>query len=289
MKALHKLFFETKMTWCRVILFAVATAVFTAAMLIIPIFRDTSFENIGISYEAWILFALIIIMNCEKPLEAGLKTFVFFLISQPLIYLLQVPFSSAGWELFTYYRFWFILTLLTLPGGMIAWYVKKDNLLSALILSVATAFLGLHFAEYLKPCINAFPKYIFSLIFIAAEILVFILVLLKNKKGRILTAVITALATAVLLALTFLPNAGAKSFCEYYPLESGHEWEISAQNGYLGEAAVNKNVDDSIMICADEYGSETIVLTNEEGDTLVLEVTYAKNTGMSIVEAVIEK
>lgn len=30
----------------------------------------------------------------KKPLESALKTFVFFLISQPLIYLLQVPFSA---------------------------------------------------------------------------------------------------------------------------------------------------------------------------------------------------
>lgn len=284
MKALRKLFFETKMTWPRVIIFALATAVLTAAVMIIPIFRDTSFENIGVTYEAWILFAIIIIMNCEKPLEAGLKTMVFFLISQPLIYLLQVPFSSAGWGLFGYYRFWFILTLLTLPGGMIAWFVKKDNIMSALILSVATGFLGLHFVEFLKPCIDNFPKYVLSLIFIVAEIVVLILALLKNKKGRIITAVITVLATAVLLVFSFSPNVGAKSFCEYYPLESGHVWEISSQEGYLGETAVNKNVDNSVMICADEYGSETITLTNELGETLVLEVTYAKDTGMTVTE-----
>ncbi len=41
--------------------------------------------------------------------------FFFFLISQPLIYLLQVPFSSMGFELFIYYKYWFIWTLLTIP------------------------------------------------------------------------------------------------------------------------------------------------------------------------------
>lgn len=62
---------------------------------------------------------LIIMANCQKPLESACKTFVFFLISQPLIYLLQVPFSSMGWGLFGYYWNWFIWTLLTFPMAFV--------------------------------------------------------------------------------------------------------------------------------------------------------------------------
>ncbi len=118
------------MTYKKVILFAVGVAIFSAAMLVIPFTIHTSLSNVGTYLESWILFALIIIMNCKKPLEAGLKTFLFFLISQPLIYLLQVPFSSLGWQIFMFYPQWFYITLATFPGAMIAFYVKKDNLLS---------------------------------------------------------------------------------------------------------------------------------------------------------------
>ena len=36
----------------------------------------------------------------RQPLICAAKVFVFFLISQPLIYLFQVPFSQDGWGLF---------------------------------------------------------------------------------------------------------------------------------------------------------------------------------------------
>ena len=99
-----KIYGGLKMSWFAVILYAVGAAILTAAVLIIPVFKDTSVERIGVHLEAWIFFAVIIMANCKKPLESALKTFVFFLISQPLIYLLQVPFSWQGWGLFAYYK-----------------------------------------------------------------------------------------------------------------------------------------------------------------------------------------
>lgn len=75
--------------------------------------------------EAWIFFAVIIMANCKKPLESALKTFVFFLISQPLIYLFQVPFSWMGCELFKFYFYWFKVTLCTFPGAFIGWFITK--------------------------------------------------------------------------------------------------------------------------------------------------------------------
>ena len=134
-----KLFGGIKMTWAKVILFAVAAGIYTALMAIfVP--HSNSFHDIAVNMEGWILPALIIITNCEKPLEAAFKTFVFFLISQPLVYLIQVPFNDLGWELFRYYGFWFIMTIRTFPGAFIGWYIKKDNILSGFILSVMTVY-----------------------------------------------------------------------------------------------------------------------------------------------------
>ena len=114
-----KLYGGIDLTWLKVIIFAVGTAIITAVFLIVPIFKDTSFMRMGETLEAWVFFAIIIMANCKKPLGSELKTFVFFLISQPLIYLLQVPFSWQGWGLFQYYGHWFVLTLCTFPAAFI--------------------------------------------------------------------------------------------------------------------------------------------------------------------------
>lgn len=198
---LNKLFFNIDMTWKKVIIFAIACAVFSALTLIIPFTIHSSLSNIGTYLESWILFALIIIMNCKKPLEAGLKTFVFFLISQPLIYLLQVPFSFLGWKIFMYYPMWGIITVLTFPGAMIAFYVKKDNILSSLILSIATCYLAFQGVYFLNETINRFPHNILSAIYCFVLIIVFAFSLLKQKKNRYICLLISGLA---LVASTYI-------------------------------------------------------------------------------------
>ena len=186
MAKLRKLFLQTDMGWLRVILFAAASAVVTALFLLIPALKGTSLENIGVYPESWLLFAILIIMNCKKPLEAGSKTFVFFLLSQPLIYLLQVPFSPLGWQLFQYYPRWFLITLLCFPGGIVAWYVKKDHFLSSLILAAACALSGVLLGFFAKSCLRHFPKNLLTVLLCAFLSFGIPPVLLEKKSNRIL-------------------------------------------------------------------------------------------------------
>lgn len=191
---LNKLFFGIEMTWKKVIIFAVAVAAFCAAMLNLPFTVHTSLANPGVYPEFWVLCALIIVMNCNSYLEAGLKTFVFFLLSQPLIYLFQVPFSYLGWQIFMYYPRWFIATLFTFPIAMIAYYVKKDNVLSGIILSLANALLTFMGMYFLASTLDHFPSMLLSSIFCLVLPPVLILTLLKNKKSRAVALVITFLS-----------------------------------------------------------------------------------------------
>ena len=69
-----KLYGGLNMSWRTVILFALGTAVLTSIFLIVPIFKNTSFELMGVNFEAWFFFAIIIMANCKKPLESALKT-----------------------------------------------------------------------------------------------------------------------------------------------------------------------------------------------------------------------
>ena len=104
-------------------------------MAILPITKDTSFADISISFEVWILFGILIIVNSKTPLESALKCFVFFLISQPLVYLIQVPFNAYGWGIFRYYPPWFLWTLFTLVMGYMGWYMRKEKWWGLLILT----------------------------------------------------------------------------------------------------------------------------------------------------------
>ena len=110
---MKKIFGELNITWKKLIILSIIFGVYPAIMALLPITKDTSFRDIAISFEVWILLGILIITNSKSPKESALKCFIFFLISQPLIYLVQVPFSHLGWQLFGYYKTWFIWTLFT--------------------------------------------------------------------------------------------------------------------------------------------------------------------------------
>lgn len=54
------------MTWIRVILFAVIAGVYTGLVMFVPAFEDTSFQDIGKLYEWWVIFAVIVVVNCKR-------------------------------------------------------------------------------------------------------------------------------------------------------------------------------------------------------------------------------
>jgi hypothetical protein len=199
-KLTDKLFGGIDMKWWKVIVFAVTTAVISAAVLILPIFDNTSFREIGVSYEAWIFFAVIIMTNCKKPLESALKVFVFFLISQPLIYLFQVPFSEMGFGLFGYYSFWFVLTLFTFPVAFVGWYVKKGNWLSLLMLAPIFLLLVMFGFGYAKSyLIHNPPSHLLAVLFCFGQIALYLYAFFTDKKKIIVGAAVAVVAVILLL------------------------------------------------------------------------------------------
>lgn len=206
-KFFDKIFGGLKMSWLTVVIMAVALGIWTALMaMFVP--DGNSFHDIAVTPEWWVLPAILIIVNCKKPVEAALKVFVFFLISQPLVYLIQVPFNSMGWGLFGYYPYWFKITLATLPGGFIGWYVKKDEWYSGVILAVMTvllSWLGLGFAKSLG---GSFPNHLLTTIYCFGIIPVFIFGLFKKWQPRVITAVITVVAFVVILILSIPFDGG---------------------------------------------------------------------------------
>lgn len=258
-----KLYGGLPMTWPAVILYAVATAVLTALFLIVPLFSGTSFARVGETLEAWIFFAVIIMANCKSPLESALKTFVFFLISQPLIYLLQVPFSWMGWGLFGYYRYWFILTLATFPAAFVGWYITKKNWLSVAIFAPVLCFLAATGFSTFRETTVDFPKYLLTTLFCFAQILLYILVFFPALSQKVVGLVLTA-ATVVIFALR-TPQV-ALSVVESLPDTPAlsQAATVSLEDAALADVKLTIPEDATVYITAHKYGATTMTVTDGE-------------------------
>lgn len=230
MEKIKKLFGGIDLSWKKLIIFAITTAVYTATMAIIPIAKDTSFSDIAATFEWWILFGIIIICNSKSPKDSALKCFIFFLISQPLIYLLQVPFSWQGWNLFSYYKYWFIWTLLTIPMGYIGYYIKKDNILSVIILLPMLILLDIIGIGFFSSTLKNFPHHLLSSIFCFIAIILIILGVLSKRKNIIISfaIIITFTIGYVLISNGILLD----TYKKYETYEDLEEYGITLSDEY---------------------------------------------------------
>ena len=202
-KIRKKLFGGIDLTWPKLILAAVAAGGFTAVMALIPALHYTSFIAITVTFEVWILFGILIIMNSRSNLDAALKCFVFFLISQPLVYLIQVPFSWQGWGLFGYYKFWFLWTLLCFPMGFVGYYMKMGKWWGYLILLPMIVLTGYSYLTYFSDFLFSGPRYVLISLFCAAAMILYPVFIFEDKRiqaaGAALGAVLVIGATVLCL------------------------------------------------------------------------------------------
>ncbi len=277
MEKLKKLFFGIEMKWWKVIVLAVVTGAYSGLIMMVNFLDETSFQDIGISYECWILFAVIICFNCKTPLEAAVKTFVYFLISQPLCYLVQWPeYHHFPWY---YYRFWFFMTLLTFPGGYIAWYGKKQTVFGALVLSVATAFLAMVGVDGMIALIRAggFPYHLLTHIFCLLLTLCFIFVIQEGKRERIIISAISLAAVVIFGA--FMLFGGFNTSVGYY-LENCEDAVCTvADESIVSAEPIN---DAQIDIKAHKKGNTTVTCELKDGTVVVLDVTVEKDGNIII-------
>lgn len=203
---MKKLFGNMKMRWINVILFGLLVGIYVGCIMSVPFFDGTSFQDIGISHEWWILFALIIVVNCKKSYEAALKCFVFFLISQPVIFIVEALLGHITWELAFYYYFdiWFVRSLFTLPGGLIAYYVQKQTPIGAIVLGVGNTLEALLGMYYGYQALTNFPHHLLSAIFCFIVIIITNLYIQKEKKNRIISIITTILLIVALLVFLVL-------------------------------------------------------------------------------------
>lgn len=279
MEKIKKLFGGINLTWKKLIIFAVIAGAYTAIMAILPATKDTSFEDITVYFEVWILFGIIIIMNSNSPKDSALKCFVFFLISQPLVYLLQVPFSALGFGIFTFYRYWFIWTLLTLPMGYIGYYMKKDKWWGLLILTPILLLLGYHYANYLGRTIFFFPHHLLSMLFCFLTIILYPQCIFNDKKIRIAGLIISI---AIIIAASVYTLLNRPSYDTTLLVNGGEAGAVFDGNykAYLEdesfgtvEIVYNDSIEDYLLNAKLLKGGKTnLILEDPKGNKTVYEL-----------------
>ncbi len=273
MKILKKIFGGINLTWPKLIIFALAAGVYTALMAIIPQVKETSLNTIAVSFEIWVFIGIFIIMNSKSNWDSAFKCFVFFLISQPLVYLLQVPFSSRGWELFTYYPVWFAWTVFCLPMGFIGYYIKKGKWWGYLILLPMIGFTALSYYDYLNYFTFCRPFYLVICLFCIAAMLVYPVALFSSKKIRIvgtaISAVIVTAITVVVLLNPYRYSTEILSTVEGNDLTE--EYKVSIADKKMGDVRVEEVSSDGLyMVHADfkKSGKTELIVETPDGKTV---------------------
>lgn len=203
-KVLKKLFGGLNLTWPKLIVAAVVAGAYTAVMALIPSLHYTSFHTIVVTFEVWILIGILIIMNSKSNLDSALKCFVFFLISQPLVYLIQVPFNTLGWALFGYYKPWFIWTLLCFPMGFVGYWMKKGKWWGYLILLPMIALTAYSYTGYFSDFQFSSPRYILIVLFCACMMVLYPIAIFENKTIKAVGAAVSAVMVVGLAVVCFL-------------------------------------------------------------------------------------
>ena len=200
---LKKLFGGINLTWPKLIIMSVVVGIYTACVAIIPALKYTSLTTIVASFEVWIFFGIFIIINSKSNKDSALKCFIFFLISQPIIYLIQVPFSWQHWNLFGYYKYWFMWTIFCIPMGYIGYYMKKNKWWGYLILLPMIILTAYEYYVYLTYFTFSYPKYSLICLFCIAALIIYPLYIFDNKKIKIFGTLVSVLAIIAVTIIGF--------------------------------------------------------------------------------------
>lgn len=272
---IRKLFGGINITWPRLIIASIVIGVLVGLIMINPAWKDTSISQIGVGFSWWILFGTIIIANSKSNVDSALKCFVFFLISQPLIYLVQVPFAEMGWGLFGYYKYWAMWTVLTLPMGFVGYYIKKNNIWSALILSGPIFLLLIEAIGFTTPGLDGTISQYFAMGILSYIFIVLIVYgVLKDFRLWLIPIAIGALATLIY----FAPwnNNSSQSFFGSYELiedlpEVDSTWSVSITNPHKYTIGISET--EGIYFFDVEYkhmnsaGNDLVDFTSPDGKT----------------------
>ena len=279
---MKKLFGGIKLTWPKLIIMSIIAGIYTGVIAMIPLANDTSFSDLKVTFEVWIFLGIFIIMNSKSPKDSALKCFVFFLISQPLVYLVQDIVNHSN-LFFTYYRFWVVWTIATIPMGFIGYYMKKDKWWGLLILAPMLLFVGEEYAGYLSKTMFSFPRHLLTTIFCISSLIVYPLAIFKNKIAKIGGVIISGIII-VLMAVLCIINPPIYST---EILANGEKYQFDdTYNVYLVDSKygdLSIKYEDGVedwFVHADfkKSGKTEFVLESPDGKKTVFDISIRRDT-----------
>ena len=278
---MKKIFGEINLTWPKVIIMGLVMGIYTAVMAMLPIVRNTSFSDLTVTFEVWILFGIFIIMNSKSAKDSALKCFVFFLISQPLVYLIQDVINHSN--LFgMYYRFWFIWTIACLPMGYIGYYIKKDKWWGLIILTPILILLGIEFSGYLSDTVFSFPRHLLTTLFCAATLIIYPLALFKNKNIKIAGLIISTIIiiAGIVMVIIKPPVYSTDILADGDENHFDNTYKVYLDDNSYGDLKIVK-IDsiDTWMVHADfkKAGKTTFTLESPDGNKKVFDISIQKD------------
>ena len=279
---MEKLFGGLNLTWKKVIIFSIIIGIYGGLIAMLPIAKDTSFADFTVTFEVWILFGIIIIMNSKSAKDSALKCFVFFLISQPLIYLIQDVIQHSN--LFnTYYRYWFMWTLGCIPMGFIGYYMKKDKWWGLLILTPILVLLSEEYSTYLSKTIFSFPRHILTTIFCFATLIIYPLYIFKNKKIKIAGVIISSIIIIVVTIYCFLnpPVYSTQILSNGEKYQFDDTYKVYLTDKKYGELSIKyeSGIEDW-MVHADfkKAGTTKFILESPNGEKKIFNIKIKRDT-----------
>ncbi|MBQ9298350.1 MAG: hypothetical protein IJ223_04915 [Clostridia bacterium] len=279
---MKKLFGGINLTWSKVIAMGIIMGIYTAIMAMLPIVKDTSFNDLTVTFEVWIFFGIFIIMNSKSAKDSAFKCFIFFLISQPLIYLIQDVINGSN--LFAqFYKYWFMWTIACLPMGFIGYYMKKDKWWGILILFPMLIFVGMEYSRYLSNTIFSFPRHILTTIFCISTLVIYPLAIFENKiakiGGIIISGIIIIFVTTLCILVPpiystdLLVNGGKYKFDDTY-----NAYLLDDKYGNLYIRYENGIEDWLVHAEFKKAGITKFVLESPDGEKTIFDINIKRNT-----------
>ncbi len=285
---MKKLFGGLKLNWLMLVIGAITLGVVVGLLNCVPSLLDTSFRDPAIYFSFWILCGIFIIMNSKNNLDSGLKCFVFFLISQPLIYLVEVPFVSLGWGVFNYYKNWIVWTLLCFPMGYLGHYMKKDKWWGLLMLVPMMILITFESTGHLGGVIYSFPHHLLSYIYCLWALICYPLVIFNNKKVKTIGLIIGIFLIISGGVMTYLDKNTrvyeTDILCDSQEHPVAKDYKVSIKDKEYGELSIVKQgtVDTEIFYCVHakfiKAGKTEVILESPDGESKTYELEIKKNT-----------
>ena len=281
MEKLKKIFGGINLNWKKLIIFAIIAGVYTAIMAMLPIAKDTSFSDLAVTFEVWILCGIFIIMNSKSAKDSALKCFTFFLISQPLIYLIQDVVNHS--HLFnTYYRYWFMWTIATIPMGFIGYYMKKDKWWGLIILTPILILLGEELGRYISFAMFSFPRHLLTVIFCFATLIIYPLAIF-SKKTRIVGVTISSLIIIIIIIFNILkpPVYSTDILADGEKYQFNDQYKVYLLNSKLGDLNIKYEQGIETWMVHAEFkhsGKTEFILESPSGEKRIFEIIIKRDT-----------